>query len=248
MAKRKRQTTEDFDVTEFLRPTDADMRSAVSFLLRGPQVVEATRPSGPSEEGIPISGVAEADILVSELNPSSSDEQATPETGTPASEIPESSIPNKEGIDTTAPETGIPAPMATPHSAAVTQIALLRRIRQAFRAQDGHSLGEQAVYQALWDHGVPRDPHSRIVTIGYRTLSAVCGLTANNCKANLQGLRDKLAIEETERHTPSAGTTYLVYSTDAILKRRQTAGLTHYIKNRGVIFVDPLTGNPIGRT
>ena len=245
MAKRKRQTSEDFDVTEFLRPTDADMRSAVSFLLRGPQVVvEAPRPA---ESGTPASGIAEEGGPVPEET-SSSTEQMAPEAGIPVLKIPESSVPEKEGIDIAIPERGIPASGVTPHNVAVTQIALLRRIRQAFRAQDGHSLGEQAVYQALWDHGVARDWHSRIVTIGYRTLSAVCGLTANNCKANLQGLRDKLAIEETERHTPSAGTTYLVYSADAILKRRQAAGLTHYIKNRGVVFVDPLTGTPIRST
>lgn len=242
MAKRKPQTSEDFDVTEFLRPTDADMRSAVSFLLRGPQVVvEAPRPT---ESGTPASGIVEEGGPAPEETPSSK-KQGTPETGIPVLKIPESSVPDKEGIDIAIPERGIPVSGVTPHNVAVTQIALLRRIRQAFRAQDGHSLGEQAVYQALWDHGVDRDSHSRIVTIGYRTLSAVCGLTANNCKANLQGLRDKLAIEETERHTPSAGTTYLVYSTDAILKRRQAAGLTHYIKNRGVVFVDPLTCTPI---
>ena len=245
MAKRKRQTSEDFDVTEFLRPTDADMRSAVSFLLRGPQVVvEVPRAA---ESGTPVSGIAEEGGPVPEET-SSSTEQMASEAGIPVLKIPESSVPEKEGIDIAIPEKGIPVSGVTPHNVAVTQIALLRRIRQAFRAQDGHSLGEQAVYQALWDHGVARDSHSRIVTIGYRTLSAVCGLTANNCKANLQGLRDKLAIEETERHTPSAGTTYLVYSADAILKRRQAAGLTHYIKNRGVVFVDPLTGTPIRRT
>ncbi|MCZ2078899.1 MAG: hypothetical protein LC130_28365 [Bryobacterales bacterium] len=235
MAKRKRQTSEDFDVTEFLRPTDADMRSAVSFLLRGPQVVVEAPHS--VESGTPVSGIAKQGAPVS-VGGSSSIPQSVPDIG----------IPGKSGPIITTPEAGIPVSSITPHSVAVTQIALLRRIRQAFRAQDGHSLGEQAVYQALWDHGIARDPDSRIVTIGYRTLSAVCGLTANNCKANLQGLRDKLAIEETERHTPSAGTTYLVYSPDAILKRRQTAGLTHYIKNRGVVFVDPLTGTPIGST
>ncbi len=245
MAKRKRQTSEDFDVTEFLRPTDADMRSAVSFLLRGPQAVaEAPRPE---ESGIPASGIAEEGDPVSECVPSSMG-QVVPDTGVPDLTLPDSPIPDKEVANIGTPKLGIPDIGVTPHNVAVTHIALLRRIRQAFRAQDGHSLGEQAVYQALWDHGVARDQHCRIVTIGYRTLSAVCGLTANNCKANLQGLRDKLAIEETERHTPSAGTTYLVYSADAILKRRQAAGLTHYIKNRGVVFVDPLTGAPIGRT
>jgi hypothetical protein len=76
-------------------------------------------------------------------------------------------------------------------------------------------------------------------------LSQLCGLTVNNCKANLQTLAAKLAIDETASHTPTQGRTYVIHSYNAILKRRRTAGLTHYIKTRGVIFVDPLTGNEL---
>jgi hypothetical protein len=68
----------------------------------------------------------------------------------------------------------------------------------------------------------------------------------NNCKANLRSLADKLAIEEAGGHSYTQAKTYVVYSEAAILQRRKAAGLTHYIKSRGVVFVDPETGTETG--
>jgi len=121
----------------------------------------------------------------------------------------------------------------------------LARIRRATLAQDGHSFGEQALYDALWQHAHPRDTDSRIVTIGYRRMAELARLTVNNCKANIQALIQKLAVEEVASFTHSQGRTYLVYSYSAIIQRRRQAGLTHYIKSRGVVFVDPDTGEPL---
>jgi hypothetical protein len=145
-----------------------------------------------------------------------------------------------------APVSGIPAtaiPAAIPRPPARTAGP---QIRYALRARDGHSAGEQAVYQALWTGAEPYVENSRIVTLGYRSLSRLCGLTVNNCKANLRSLAGKLAIEEAGGHTYTQAKTYIVYSEAAILQRRKTAGLTHYIKSRGVVFVDPETGAEAG--
>jgi hypothetical protein len=128
---------------------------------------------------------------------------------------------------------------------ATSSTSLRRKIREAVKVQDGHSLGEQAVYAALWNIGHPHSEECRCVTIGYRTLSDACGLTVNNCKANLQALRRKLAIEEVGSATRIVGTTYLVYSYQAILRRRRQAGMTHVMKTKGVMFVNPETGVPV---
>jgi hypothetical protein len=125
-----------------------------------------------------------------------------------------------------------------------------RKIREAVKVQDGHSLGEQAVYAALWGAGQPNGDDCRRVTMGYRALSDACGLTVNNCKANLQALKRKLAIEEIQAATATQGTTYIVHSYQAILRRRRAAGMTHVIKSKGVLFVDrdsgiPITGTPV---
>ena len=117
-----------------------------------------------------------------------------------------------------------------------------RRIRQALTAKDGHSLGEQAVYEALWANSDSYSADCRSAAVGYRTLSEACRLSVNNCKANLRALLQKLAIEELTGHSYTHSKTYLVYSGPAILRRRKAAGLTHYIKTRGVVFVDPETG------
>jgi len=132
-----------------------------------------------------------------------------------------------EGI----PYTGIPSPIG--------------RIRQAAAARDGHSMGEQALYEAIWDHAKPETEDPRVLTAGYRTLAALARLTVNNCKANLRSLTAKLAIEELAGFTYIQGRTYRVFSEAEILRRRRNAGLTHYIKTRGVTFVDQLTGVPV---
>ena len=168
-----------------------------------------------------------------------------PETGTPATGTPKARVAKPRRVVRIAapdvekgiPEIGIPIhslPLERGHT-----------IRQATLVQDGHSLGEQAVYQTLWDHAQPYDSESRLIGIGYRTLSSLCRLTVNNCKANLIALCRKLALKELSGHGPTQSKTYRVFSYNAILRRRRQAGLTHYIKTRGVAFVDPSTGQEI---
>lgn len=162
----------------------------------------------------------------------------TPVPGIPVSRIPIASTP----VSTTETEPGIPE-MGTPQAEAAL-LRFRRHIRKALTAKDGHSLGEQAIYEALWANSDPYAADCRTAAIGYRTLSEACRLSVNNCKANLRALVQKLAIEELAGHSYTHSKTYLVYNSPAILRRRKAAGLTHYIKTRGVIFVDPETGVP----
>jgi hypothetical protein len=142
-----------------------------------------------------------------------------PVTGTPESGVPVTGIP----------DSGVPG----------------ARIRVAETVREGHSLGEQALYEAIWQAAESEGEHTRVLTAGYRTLAALARLTVNNCKANLQALTAKLAIAERAGFSYTTGRTYVVYSEAEIMRRRRRAGLTHYRKTRGVVFVHPQTGIPV---
>ena len=72
-------------------------------------------------------------------------------------------------------------------------------------------------------------------------------MAPTNCRANVFSLIEKKAIEEYKMHTKGQATTYLIYNYATILRRRKEAGLTHVIRTRGVVFVDPETCEPLTR-
>jgi hypothetical protein len=78
-------------------------------------------------------------------------------------------------------------------------------------------------------------------------MSQLCRMTPKNCKINAQRLIRKLALEILSPYnTPeSIGTTYRIFPSEAILRRRRAAGLEWVVRSRGVEFVDPSTGIPI---
>ena len=156
----------------------------------------------------------------------------TPDSGSLYRGIPDNGIPNS-GV-----------PLSYPPS---IQRRPLGKIRRATQVQDGHSLGEQLVLTTLWKDpsAAPAGPAVKRITIGYRTLSEKCRLTVNNCKANLRSLHQKLAIEPIAAPSNSQATTYLVYDFAEIMRRRESAGLTHVIRSKGSAFVNPETGEPL---
>ncbi len=173
----------------------------------------------------------------------------TPSTAPPHSAIPESVIPETGAlppgvVSTGVPDSGVPTPAPAPFAPPLG-LSPKPRIRRALLLSDGHSYGEQALYDALWNHAQPSDPKTRLITIGYRTMSELARLTVNNCKANILALAAKLAVEEVASYSHSQGRTYRIYSPEATLLRRQAAGLTHIVKTRGVQFVHPDTGTPV---
>jgi hypothetical protein len=204
---------------------------------RPPQA--GTPEPGTPDPGIPSSRIAglPAPVLRTGIPDPGTPTQAAPvvpaiAAGTPVASAPVSGIP-----PSTIPRPAIPRPPARTAGP---------QVRYALRARDGHSPGEQAVYQALWTSAEPYAENSRIVTLGYRALSRLCGLTVNNCKANLRSLAGKLAIEEAGGYSYTQAKTYIVYGEAAIMQRRKAAGFTHYIKSRGVVFVNPETGMETG--
>jgi hypothetical protein len=121
------------------------------------------------------------------------------------------------------------------------------RIRKCAAAHDGHSLGEEVLYQALWKAATAESADVRIIVIGWRGMSQLCRMTPKNCKINTQRLIRKLALEVLSPYnTPeSIGTTYRIFPSEAILRRRHAAGLEWVVRSRGVEFVDPATGTPV---
>jgi hypothetical protein len=233
MAKPKGAT-----LTRLFAVSDAERKAFWADL----EVKKTSLESGTPESGAPISGRADPGVpdmgapVKESVQPAPShSDSASSHTGMFGSGVPVSGVPVlPRSLDSDATEIDTSS-----------QIPPRRKIRETVRVQDGHSLGEQAVYSALWAAAQPHMDECRRITIGYRTLSDACGLTVNNCKANLQSLIRKLAIEEAASHTHSQGTTYLIYSYPVILRRRREAGMTHVIKTKGVIFVDHETGIPV---
>jgi hypothetical protein len=121
------------------------------------------------------------------------------------------------------------------------------RIRKCAAAHDGHSLGEEVLYQALWKAAAGEPTGERTIVIGWRGMSQLCRMTPKNCKINTQRLIRKLALEILSPYnTPeSIGTTYRIFPSEAILRRRRAAGLEWVVRSRGVEFVDPSTGIPL---
>jgi hypothetical protein len=119
------------------------------------------------------------------------------------------------------------------------------QIREAKLVQEGHTYGEQTVYEALWKHGTVVNEQVRLITIGFLRMASIAGLAESNCKVATAGLLEKLTVERLPDKNISQGRTYRIYNWTSVLARRKAAGLTHVIKSRGVIFVDPKTGVPL---
>ncbi len=116
------------------------------------------------------------------------------------------------------------------------------RIYHCVRAQDGHSFAEDRLYGALWNSDLARaeTPETRLITIGWDRMAQLAGMTPRNARENCFRLIQKLAFERTQKHVSEEriGTTYRIFSLDAIVKRRAAAGLEWVVRNRGgVTFV-----------
>lgn len=115
-----------------------------------------------------------------------------------------------------------------------------RRVFPLHSARDGHSLAEHAVYEALWNAGVP-DPKGRdqrLARISYPALAEATHLSRVTVKSAVHALEKKLSIVTVVRANtlgsifPSA--TYRVYPADAIAQRREMAGFKWAKRARGI--------------
>ena len=183
---------------------------------------------------------------------------STPDLGTNSGS--ESTPENKvDTISAVGPDPGvisIPEPISAPtNSVPIPEVVSIPavlpghrlRIRRCTATHDGHSLGEEVLYQALWKSATIESSGTRTIVIGWRGMSQLCRMTPKNCKINTQRLIRKLALEVLSPYnTPeSIGTTYRIYSDADVLERRRAAGLEWVVRSRGVEFVDPATGNSV---
>ena len=122
-----------------------------------------------------------------------------------------------------------------------------QKIRRATVAQDGHSSGEQLLYQSLWNAANTEMPETRLISVGYNGMSSLCKLDRSNCKKNIQSLVEKLSVEvaQTYESASSTGTTYRIFSYREILRRREAAGMIWVVRTSGVRFVNPEGNLPI---
>jgi len=122
----------------------------------------------------------------------------------------------------------------------------LGKIRPAIAVEDGHSLAEQAIYEALWKASAPGENGDRAIRVGYHKLARMTRLSWVSVKSNLRTLEKKLAIEITgsENSATREGKSYRVYSPASILERRKRAGLEWVRRTRGVeLLRDPTNGS-----
>jgi len=116
------------------------------------------------------------------------------------------------------------------------------KIRRCVLAQDGHSLGEEAIYQALWRTGRPEitsDPNSaRTIRIGAAELGYKVNMAKKNVRQNISRLFEKLALEILEDFETmnSQARLYRVFSYKQILERRRAVGMEYVLRNKGVVF------------
>lgn len=168
------------------------------------------------------------DFLGGPLGPPS---LGTPYLGPPVLNTPGSQQMRPPGG--THPEVTSPSTDSSESSPDFVQLrARLRPTPRPWRdVQDAHTHGEHRVYETLWRLGRPIGPgNSRELVIGIQALANAVPMKYDNCRANVQSLIQKLAIEQRPVGNNQLGRYYLVFSMSAILERRRKAGLTHVLK------------------
>jgi hypothetical protein len=197
------------------------------------------------ESGAPVSAAEQTSAVVQaapELNPLEShalDSEYGLETSAPVASAPVETARLETATELSAGEEDAPACGAPDY-----RFRRRPRIREAHTVRDGHSLAEQAVYEAMYGAGKPYRGESRILTIGLRTLAELSRMAYSNCKANVRSLVAKRAVDELPGFSYTDGRTYIIHGQAEILRRRREAGLTHVLRTRGVAFVDPVSGAP----
>ena len=234
MSRRKRQS-EQFDVADFLRESDDDLKSALHSLLRlpAPAISESeTIKSGPGIKLVP-----------------------GPDLTSLATGVPINSIPGPKlgpGIELTFGAKLIPGINLIPGPDLPSNTPQPKKrhfpIREMKLAQDAHTRAEQQVYELLWQNAKSVDDVSRILTIGFGAMARMVRLSESNARINVRNLIAKLALEETGGYDceRSVGRSYRVFNYSEILKKRREAGLAWYTRRTlAVLFVDPATGQPL---
>ena len=135
----------------------------------------------------------------------------------------------------------VPTVVTKPTVAKVTTVVPVR----ARNVQHAHTVWEQQLYEALWKEASPVGQEYRELSMGYRHIAALTGLSLRTVQRNMKYLEQKFALEPVGRYDPDTKTpkTYRIYSYREILARRREAGKEWVIINRqGVELVGSSAG------
>jgi hypothetical protein len=252
----KRAAPPEFDVMEFLRPSDTDIKSALHTLI-GPApdltppveltpAVELGPPpkSDPPLKSEPLPSLDPGiNLIVSTSVPVEAAVKLRPPVNSEPALKKEPVVKMIPGLKLTSPVELSPGLESRPKKRNFA-------IREALTAADGHSRAEHDVYESLWREATPQFDGTRLITIGMLALARLSGLSESNARINLRSLQRKLAVEEHSTFVceNSLGRTWRVFPPEQILVRRRAAGLIWYMKRTlAVVFVDPNTGSQLNR-
>lgn len=270
MRKPKKLQPEPFDVGDFLRPTDTDLRSALNSLLHGnsPNAevnlragLSLVRDEEPfsSLQGVggdlpaEIKTTGDINMIAPTILKPPSDLGPGPNIDTPVTVRP----PTRPAQSVKPPPAPIlpSAPILTPLSDIGPGLSLAAApktrqfaIRPAHLVEDGHSRAEQQVYAQLLENATLFDEVSRLITLGFASMGRLTGLSESNARINLRSLIQKLAVDEHTTYdcATSQGRTYRIYQPAEILRRRHQAGFSWVMRRTlAVVFVDPQTKLPL---
>jgi hypothetical protein len=139
----------------------------------------------------------------------------------------------------------VTAPELASDESIYTHRATHPAIREATSAQDGHTHGEQALFETLWRLAKPAGQGlTRALSVGERTLAAEVPMAYSTVQENLRSLARKLAIE-IKPAGPNRPKIYIVFSYDDILRRRRSAGLTHVLRRTSGVTLITAAGDPL---
>jgi hypothetical protein len=223
---RRKQQPEQFDVVEFLRESDGDLKSALNSLLRSPVAqVDEDVISGPGLKLVPAPGKSESEDhsttadpgltagiilgpgpdLTIETTNARPDLNIGPGPGlmedpaTPGRSLPLSAPGLKLRPSFTLPSAQSSTPQTKPSNTALKSDEPKKRqfpIREMKLAQDAHTRAEQQVYEYLWQNAKALDEVSRTITIGFGAMARMVRLSESNARINVRSLIAKLALEE----------------------------------------------------
>jgi hypothetical protein len=252
MPKRKRQP-DNFDVAEFLRESDDDLKSALHSLLHAPESASAVNLNPNSDLTPPIKLEDPGPVSPRSLATITLD--AGPELGPDISSDPNANGPDIKPDSPLKLNSGTKLRSGTEintPSISASPINLVHKrhfaIREMRHPADAHTRAEQHVYECLWEIAKPYDEISRSVMIGFGAMANLVGLSESNARINLRSLLAKLAVEEIGQYycERSQGRTYRIFNETEILRRRREVGLRWYMRRTlAVVFVDPATGQPL---
>ena len=223
MSRRKRQP-EQFDVVEFLRESDGDLKSALNSLLRSPAATAVNDTSIPGLKLVPAPATSlntpecSGELTGTVAAYIESIPAVTLGAGTELTSkaIPGSNLPPGPELIFKDPPAVDQLPITIklrpgtellPSASTVSQPTSVasqsseptkRRfpIREMKLAQDAHTRAEQQVYEYLWQNARTLDEVSRSITIGFGAMARMVRLSESNARINVRSLIAKLAIDE----------------------------------------------------